>query len=129
VANAAFGPKAPSKTILKLLWSQVPQSIKMGHALTCWCTEKAELVSEPMRWIIASILATMWECKDHWLVLTSDVFSLLEHALWVNAANGDSTLLSILIHIIHLSIHSGSWMPWVLSSHTRFNIHDTLPDL
>jgi hypothetical protein len=82
-----------------------------------------------MRWIVASILATMQECEDHWLVLASDIFGLLEHALQVNAADRDSMLLSILIHIIHPSICSSSWMPWVLLSHTQFNICDMLPDL
>jgi hypothetical protein len=62
-------------------------------------------------------------------MLASDIFGLLEHALQVNAADGDSTLLSILIHIICLSIRSSFWMLWVLLSHTQFNICDTLPDL
>ena len=129
VANAAFGPEAPSKTILEPLWSQVPQSIEMGHALTRWCTGKGGLVSEPMRWIVAGILATMRERDDHWLALASDVFGLPERVLRVNVTHGDSALLAILIHIIGPSIRSGSWTPWVISSHTRFNIRDTLPDM
>ena len=129
VANATFGPEAPSKTILEPLWSQVPQSIEAGHALTRWCTGKAGLDSEPMRWIVANILATVRERDDHWLALANDVFGSPGRALRDIVIHGDSALLSILIHLTRQSISSGSWTPWVISSHTRFNIRDTLPDL
>ena len=128
-AHAAFGPEAPSKTILEPLWSQVPQSVEMGRALTRWCTGNMGLIPEPVRWIVSKILASVQERDDRWYALAIDVFGLPERALRDCAAHGDSVLLFILIHITRQAIRSGSWTPWILSSHPRFNICDTLPGL
>ena len=128
-AHAAFGPEAPSKTILEPLWSQVPQSVEMGRALTRWCTGNMGLIPEPVRWIVAKTLASVRERDDRWYALAIDVFDLPERALRDYVAHGDSVLLFILIHITRQVIRSGSWTPWILSSHPRFNIRDTFPGL
>jgi len=128
-AHAALGPGAPSKTILEPLWSQVPQSVEMGHALTRWYAGKIDLSSEPLRWIVAGILASVRERDDRWHALAINVFDLPESALRDHDTHGDSVLLFILIHITRHAIHSDSWTPWILSSHPRFNIRDTLPRL
>jgi hypothetical protein len=44
-AHALFRPEAPSNVFLKPLY-EVSQLVKMGHALTCWCTGKTGLISE-----------------------------------------------------------------------------------
>ncbi len=128
-AHAALGPEAPSQIILEPFWRQVPQSIEMGHALARWCTGTTGLIPEPIRRIIASILASVPKRDERWRALAIDVFDLPEHALRENVAHGDSVLLFILIHITREALRSGSWTPWVLSSHPRFNIRDTLPGL
>ena len=128
-AHAAFGPEAPSKTILEPLWSQVPQSVEMGRALTHWCTGNMGLIPEPVRWIVAKTLASVRERDDRWYALAIDVFDLPERALRDHVAHGDSVLLFILIHTTRQAIRSSSWTPWILSSHPRFNICDTLPAL
>ena len=48
-AHAALGPEAPSETILEPFWSQVPQSVEMGRALTRWCTGNMGLIPELVR--------------------------------------------------------------------------------
>ena len=128
-AHAALGPDAPSETILEPLWNQVPQSVEIGHALTRWYAGKIDLSSEPLRWIVAGILANVRERDDRWHALAIDVFDLPERALRDHVNHGDSVLLLILIHTTHHAIRSGSWTPWILSSHPRFNIRDTLPGL
>ena len=129
-AHAILEPEAPCETILGPLWNQVPQSVEMGHALTRWCAGKIDLSSEPLRCIVAGILASVRERDDRWHALAIDVFDLPERALRDHVSHGDSVLLFILIHTTHHAIRSGSWTPWVLlSSHPRFDIRDTLPGL
>ena len=128
-AHAVLGPGAPSETILEPLWNQVPQSVEVGHALTRWCARKIDLSCEPLRWIVAGILASVRERDVRWQALATDVFGLPERALRDHVTHGDSVLLFILIHTTRHAIHSGSWTPWVLSSHPRFNVRNTLPRL
>ena len=128
-AHAALGPEAPSETILEPLWNQIPQSVEIGHALTHWCARRIDLSCEPLRWIVAGILASARERDDRWHALAIDVFGLPERALRDHVTHGDSVLLFILIHTTRHAIHSGSWTPWILSSHPRFNIRNTLPRL
>jgi hypothetical protein len=129
-AHAALGPEAHSKIILEPFLYEVSQSVEMGHALTRWCTGKTGLIVEPLRWIVANILATVRECDDRWLALAGNVFGLPKDALRNIVAHGrDSVLLFILIHNTRQSILSQSRMPWVLSSRPSLNIRDTLPGL
>jgi hypothetical protein len=128
-AHAALGREAPSQIILGPLWNQIPQSIEMGHALIRWCTGTPELIAELIRWLITGILASVRERDDRWHALAMGVFGLPEHALRNHSTHGDSVLLSILIHITRPAIRTGSLMPWILSSHPRFDIRETLPGL
>ena len=101
----------------------------MGHVLSRWYAGKIDLSPEPLRWIVAGILASVRERDDRWHALASNVFDLPESALRDHVTHDDSVLLFILIHITRHAIHSNSWSPWILSSHPRFNIRDTLPRL
>ena len=131
-AHAVLGPEAPSQYILEPFWYDVPQSVEMGHALTRWCTVKIGLsnIAEPLRRIVANILATVEQRDDRWLALAGDVFGSPEGALRDIVAHGrDSVLLFILIHTTRQSILSQSKTPWVLWTRPSFNIRDTLPGL
>ena len=110
------------------LGHEAPQSIEMGHALIRWCTGTTELNAEHIRCFITGILASVRERDDRWHALAMGVFDLPEHALRENV-DGDSVLLSILIHITRQAIRTGSRTPSILSSHPGFNIRDTLPGL
>ena len=130
--HAALGPEAPLQIIPEPLWCKVPQSVEVGHTLTRWCTGKTGLINiaEPLRWIVANILATVRERDERWLALAGDVFGSPEDALRDIAAHGrDSVLLFILIHNTRQSILFKSRTPWVLSSRLSFDIRDTLPGL
>ena len=131
VAHAALGPGAPSEIILEPFLYDVPQSVEMGHTLTRWYTEKTGLIAEPLRWIVAIILATVRERDDRWLALADNVFGSPEDdALRAVVAHGrDSVLLFILIHDTRQSIFAQSKSSWVRSSRPSFNIRDTLPGL
>jgi len=126
-AHAALGPEAPSQ-----IWSKckVPQSVEMAHTLIRWCTGKTGFINEPLRWVVAIILATVQERDDRWVALADDIFGSPEDPIRDIVDHGrDSMLLFISIRNTRQSILPQPRMPWVLLSPPSFNIRAAHPRL
>jgi len=109
---------------------QIPLSIETGHTLTRCCTNNDGNISQSAQYCVIRILMTVEERDDRWIALAKKQFGLPEHRLQYNLAYGNnSALLSILIHVIRQVIRADPSKPWLLSSLSNFDIHDTLPGL
>ena len=131
-AHAALGFDGVSQILSDIScwrWPELLQSAEMGHSLRRWSNTNAERFTWNVRRIMAQIIVGVRERDDRWFSLVKAEYGMAEHVLRDYVGHGDSVLLSILIHMTRQAFHTGSWMPWVLSSLSEFSIHDTLPGL
>ena len=116
-----------------LHFDQVPQSIQTAEILARWFTSGDHHVSSrPARKLVGSILPHVRERDDRWIALVVDQFDIPEHVLRDNIVGvhgDDSVLLAILIHMTRKVIHTGPPDWWILSTLSKFNMHNTLPRL
>ena len=108
---------------------QLPLSIETGHTLTR-CTNNDGNISQYAQYCVIRILTTVEEHDDRWIALAKKQFDLPPYVLRYKLADGNnSVLLSILMHVIRQVIRADPLKPWLLSSLSNFDIHDTLPGL
>ena len=109
---------------------QLPQSIQIAHILAPLCTCRDPDVCLDARQKVARILLSVRERDDRWIVLAKNRFGLPEHVLRNHIARGDnSVLLSILIHVARQVLDNDASNLELLSSLTRFDMRNTLPEL
>ena len=109
---------------------QLPQSIQIAHILAPLCNCRDPDVCLDARQKVARILLSVRERDDRWIVLAENRFGLPEHVLRNHIARGDnSVLLSILIHAARQVLDNDASNLELLSSITRFDMRNTLPEL
>jgi hypothetical protein len=129
---AASGPSAVSQIFDQLFnrnWDEALQSVEIGHALRHWVHYKNHDLH--IQRIIACIIARAhWQRRDgRWMTLVQDTFGVPDSPLRDDLAHGDSVLLSILIRIAHQADRFDSRTLGILSSLSKFDIRNTLPEL
>ena len=129
-AHAALGPYAASgilDNIFKGRWDEALQSVEIGHALRLWSRNRDHGLN--VQRIVACIIARAWLRDDHWIMLVREVFGVSDRVLRDCLPHGNSVLLSVLIHVFRQANRGGSWTPGILSSLSKFDIQNTLPEL
>jgi Ubiquitin carboxyl-terminal hydrolase len=129
-AHAALGPSAVSGILDNAFnghWDEALQSVEIGHALRLWSHRWDH--DQNVQRIIASIITRARKRDDGWTTLVKEEFGVLDDVLRDSFAHGDSVLLSILIHTSRQANHASSWTLEILSSLSKFDIHNTLPGL
>jgi hypothetical protein len=129
-ANAALRPRAVSKILDDIFhghWNKVPQSVEIGHALRLWSHRRDHDLN--VRRIVACIVARVRGRDDRWTLLVKETFDVPDRVFQDYFGHGDSVLLSILIHVSRQANRDGTWTSGILSSLSKFDIHNTLPEL
>ena len=129
-AHAALGPRAVSKILDDIFhghWNEVPQSVEIGHALRLW--SHSQDYDQNIRQVLACIIARVRGRDDRWTRLVKETFGVPDRVFQDYLAHGDSVLLSILIHVSRQANAASSWTSGILSSLSKFDIRDTLPEL
>ena len=122
-----------SKILLGILngdrWPELSQSVEMAHSLRRWSKSIDRKFAPFVRRIVTQVIAGIQERDERWISLTKAEFGVPDHLLRDNIRHGDSTLLSLLIHVTRQAFSSGSWTQFTLFSLTQFDICDTRPEL
>ena len=126
-AHAALESSAISGILDKIVKGNWDEAVEIGHALRLSGHGRDHDLN--VRRIVACIIVRAGERGDRWTKLVKEEFGLPDHVLRDSLAHGDSVLLSILIHISRENVRAGSWTPGILSSLSKFDVHNTLPRL
>jgi len=122
--------------ILRGEFGQLPQSFQTANILARWCTAHNEHIAIFARCLVAILLPAIQNFGPYspWINLAKDQLSLPEDILRDNTPYRNNSLsLYILVHVtrqmIHTDFHThtSSWR--VLSSLSKFDIHNTVPGL
>ena len=129
-AHAALGPYH----FLEILdntfnghWDEALQSVEIRHALRLWGHGHGHDLKA--RRVVAHIITRVRERDDGWTLLVKETFGVPDRVFRDYLAHGDSVLLSILIHVSREASRAGSFTRGILSSLSKFDIHNTLPGL
>jgi len=130
-AHAALGSDRVSRILYDILngrWSEMLQSVEMGHTLRHWGDKQ---FSSSVRRVVSRIVFRVPERDDRWIALVKDEFGIPDGALRDYIAHGDSVLLAILNLTIRQLFHSNSsfWDLGILQDVSYFDINNTLPRL
>jgi hypothetical protein len=117
------------RDILNGRWPELIQSVEIGHSLRRWSNSNDEWYTPDVRRIVAQIVVGVRERDNCWISLVKAEYGIAEHVLRDCIGNGDSVLLSILLHMTRQAFHTRSWTPWILSSLSELTIRDTFPEL
>ena len=134
-AHAALGFDGVSHILWDILngrWPDLLQFAVIGHSLRRWSSSIDERHTPEVRRIVAQIVVGARERDEGWISLVKAEFAVPDRAIRKHIADGDSVLLSILIHVTRQALHTGSchsWTPFVLSSLSKFSIRGTHPRL
>jgi len=115
--------------ILTERWPELLQSVEMAHTLRRWSNGADDEITHYVRRIVTRVVAGVRERDDRWISLAMAEFGVPDHVLRDNLDHGDSALFALLIHITRQAFRTGSWTPFILSSLTKFDIRNTLPEL
>ena len=129
-AHAALGPYEVSRILDNILnghWDEALQSVEIGLALRLWGHSRDH--NREVRRIVACIISHVEEHDDRWILLVKETFGVPDRVFRDYLAHGDSVLLSILINVSHEARHASPFTSGILSSLSRFDIHNTLPGL
>ena len=129
-AHAALGPNAVSRILDNMFnghWDEALQSVEIGHALRLW--DHSRDYDANVRQIVACIIARVQGRDDRWTLLVKETFGVPDRVFRDYLAHGDNVLLSILIHVSREASRAGPFTWGILSSLSKFDIHNTLPEL
>ena len=116
--------------LFHLRFDQLPLSFRTAEILTHWYTSTERHIYSDLSRTVADIFLFVWERDDRWVALAKDKFGMSEDVLRDNIAHGDnSVLLAILIHVTRQVIHADFETWQILSSLSKFDIHDAVPGL
>jgi hypothetical protein len=110
-------------------WSLVPESVDIGHFLRSWDKSTKGRFTKYIQGIIAHIVAGAWERNDRWMKLAVEHLGISEHLLHEYLAHGESILLADLIHLTRLLSRTDWVTPDILRPLSRFDVHNTHPDV
>jgi hypothetical protein len=132
--NSIFEPDRVSRALSDILrgkFGQLPQSIETADILARWCAGNNRRMALAAQCGVASILQVVPQRDDRWIALASDRLDIPRHVLEDNIAHGDNSVsLAISIHMTRQVIRSTDPPdPDILSSLSRFDIHNTAPRL
>jgi len=113
--------------ILNERWPELLHSVEMAHTLRRWSDGADDEITHYVRRIVTRVVAGVRERDDRWISLAMAEFNVPDHVLAVR--HGDSALFSLFIYITRQAFRTGSWTPFILSSLTKFDIRNTLPEL
>jgi hypothetical protein len=131
-ARAALGFEGVSQILQDILsgrWPELIQSVEIVQSLRHWNDKNERRFTQYVRRIVTQVVVDVRERDEGWISLVKAEFAVPDRDIRSYISHGDSVLLSILIHVTRQALQTGSWAPWVLSSLSGFNIHDTLPGL
>ena len=131
-SHEVLGPDGVSQILNDVLsgrWLELLQSVEMARSLRRWSNEKATHYAHFVLRIVIQVVVVVRERNDHWISLVVDEFGVPGQVLRANISHGDSTSLSLLIHVTRRVILSGPWPPLTLSSLTNFDIRNARPEL
>ncbi len=118
--------------ILDGKFGQLPQSIETANILArpgSYDTDY-EGIAQIAQCLVANVLLTIQKRDYRWIALVTDQFGLPKYELRDHIAHGDdSVLLAILIHVTRQVISTDPEKWWILSSLSKFDIRNTLPEL
>jgi len=130
-ARAALGFDGVTHIFHDLLngrWSEVLQSVEIGHSLRHWGDEQ---FFPYVRRIVSRIISRVPERDDRWVALVKLEFGIPDRSLREYLQHGDSASLVILNHTTRQLFYSNTscWDPDVLGEVSNFDVKDTLPRL
>jgi hypothetical protein len=110
-------------------WPKPIQSVETVQSLRHWNNKNDKQFTPYVQRIVAQVVVDVRERDEGWISLVKAEFAVPDRDIRNYISHGNSVLLSILIHVARQALHTGSLTPWVLSSLSGFDIHDTLPGL
>jgi len=110
-------------------WNEVDPSPEMGNSLRRWRNSNDPLIAPIGSCIIAQIIARVGMHDYTWMALTMSQLGVTDEVLQGYLNHGDSVLLANLINTTRLFFENGLQFQDILRPISRFNVHDTLPDL
>ena len=120
--------------ILRGEFGQLPQTTQTVVILERWCAADNEHIAIFARCLVAILLPDIQKPDGWWINLARDQLSLSEDIFRDNTPYRNNSLsLYILVHVTRqmthtdFHIHTSSWR--VLSSLSKFDIHNTVPGL
>ena len=130
--NAIYKPSQVLSALSDILIGKIgplPQSIDTATILAFWCAANNKHIAAFARCSVATVLLAIQKPDDRWIELARDQLRLPEDVLRDNTAYRDDSLsLYILVYVTHQVIDNpGNWD--ILSSLSKFDIHNTLPGL
>jgi hypothetical protein len=129
-AHAALGPSTVSGILDKIFngrWNAALQSVETGHALRLWGHRSDHDLT--VQQIVARIITHARQRDNRWTALVKEEFGVPDDVLRDSLAHGDNVLLSILIYISRQANRTNSCTSGILSSLSKFDIRNTLPEL
>jgi len=129
--SAVLGPDGVSQILYDILngrWHELLPSIEMAQSLRRWANCNSQY-THYVRRIVTQIVVGVRGRDNRWISLTKDEFGVPDRVLRDNIAQGDSALLSLLIHKTREAFRSGSWTPFILNTLAQFDVCNTLPEL
>jgi hypothetical protein len=131
--NMIFGPMEASNALFGILtgkFGRLPQTIETANTLARWCTSYHKKIAMAARCVVASILQSSQVRDERWVMLATDKLGIPKDEFHDTISRGDdSASLAIFNHITHQIIITTPWQSEALSSLSRFNILNTLPEL
>ena len=132
--RAVLGPDGVTQILQDILggrWRELLQSIEMAQSLGRWgnsinCDGQ---FTHDVRRIVTQVVVGVRGRDNRWISLAKDEFGVPDGVLRDNIAHGESTLLSLFIHVTREAFRNGSWTPFILGTLTRFDMCNTLPEL
>jgi len=112
------------------------QTAEFGHIVRRWGNSGNQRTALLAQATVSSILARAQRHDDSWFLLASSELGVPESVLRDYATHGDSLSLARLIHITRQQFSHFRKGPWpgfeflkVLEASSKFNVHDTSPEL
>ncbi len=131
-AHTALGVNGVShifRDVFNGRWPELLQSAEIGHSLRHWSNSTDKRFTWDVRRAVTQIVVGVRERDNRWISLVQAEYGIPFHVLRDYIGQGDSVLLSILIHMTRQAFQTRSCIPWILSSLSKFSIRDTFPEL
>jgi len=130
--NSIFEPRQVFEALSYILTGncgQLPPSIETAYTLARWCTANNGDIALVARFLVASVLQAIQIRDDRWIALARDRLGFPGDVFPSSIAQGDNSFsFYILVHMTPLVIRTKS-PSGILSSLSKFDIHDTHPGL
>ena len=130
-AHAALDPHDVSEIFENIFnehWDKALQFVENWDSLRLWgLSQNRDLTVRKL--VVVCVIPRVRERDDRWIKLVEETFDVPKRVFLDHLAYGDSALLSVLINISCKANRDYSWSPQILSSLSKFDIRNTLPEL